>query len=263
MASRMGTPKPSCSLTDTKTPAPANADLSSLSETLGLGPDLGDVVRRRGIADQHQSRLLIEGPVVLGEGGDQVVLALVPDDPPDVEPVVGSDAGPGGCIGKLAEVDSDRQHLDPAESDGQHLPAVEVGIGDAEQRAAGKCGELFAPEPDVTACGLVVEVVLRRDVVIHGHDVVGERDDVVKGVIPHRVVQEEEVRLRTPVSVHQADTVLEARRDVLGEDLGFESQLTQKPLQLEHLVGDRISHSRSGMELVDCPVLDHLEATMT
>ena len=198
-------------------------------EPLGLGPDRRDVVLGPGVPDQEEAGVGVECPVVVGEGGDQIVLALVADDPADVEPVVGPTVGATRLFGELAEVDPDREYLHPVEADGKHLPAVEIGVRDPEQGAAGQGHQLFASESNVTADRFALEVLFRGDVVVHGHDVVGQGDDVVEGLVPHRMMEQEEIGFRTSVAVDRVDAIVKARGDVLGEDLGLVSEFAQEP----------------------------------
>ena len=58
-------------------------------EAFGLGPHRVHVVGGPGVPHQHQARLPVEGGAVVREGGDQVALALVADDPAHVQPVGG------------------------------------------------------------------------------------------------------------------------------------------------------------------------------
>ncbi len=59
------------------------------------------------------------------------------------------------------------------------------------------------------------------------------------------------------------DPVLQADRDVLGEDLRLVPHLAQQRLELEHLVGDGVAEGGSRVELMDRRIGVHLVATMT
>ena len=234
---------------------------------LGSGPaDLCDVVLRRQVPDEHEPRVGVEVPHVEGERGDQLVLALVTDQPTHVQPVVrGMIACTIGPVrrGELAEVHSHRQHLDPVKACRQHVAPVEVGDGDTEESPLCEHRQLFPALPDVTANAGVREVPFGRHVVVHDDHVVRDVDDVVERVVADRVVDQQQLGARTGESVDRSDPILQPDRDVLGEDLRPIPHLTQQRLEFEHLVGDRVTEGRSRVELVDRLVSVHLVATMT
>ncbi len=163
----------------------------------GRGPaNLVDVVAGCEVTDEHQTGIAVEIPCVESERGDQLVLALVADQPAHVEPVVGGVLGrPRGPVprGELAEVHTHRQDLDPAESRREHLTAVEVRDRDAEQRAVREKLELLPTLADVTPDTLVLEVPLGRHVVVHDDHVVRKVDHVVERVVADRVMDQQQL----------------------------------------------------------------------
>ena len=97
---------------------------------------------------------------------------------------------------------------------------------------------------------------------VNRHDVVWPTDHVVKNRIAERMMYQKQVRSRTRIALDRTDPLLQTRRDVFSIDIRFISQPLDMVLQFEHLLSDRITLSRSRMELVNGGVFRHLVATM-
>ena len=95
-------------------------------QPFGLRLDAHDVVVVRGVADQHEPRVAVEMTRVDGECSDQVMLALVADDPTYVEPICRVLFEARRRHREVLEVDPNRQDFNTLKSDGEHLPTVEV-----------------------------------------------------------------------------------------------------------------------------------------
>ena len=191
------------------------------------------------------------------------MLALVTDDTTDVQPVGGTLRSPALRRGELAKVSPDRHHFDLAKPCGQHLSAIEIRIGDPEQRAPREQCKLIAAQLDVLPGAFTLEIVLGSDVVVDGDHRIRKCDDLVEDIMAGRVVKQEELVIRTPVPMDRADSIVKGRRDVLTEDLRMEAHLLKLSLEEEHLVGDGVPHRGSRVELVYGVVTDHLVATTT
>ena len=123
--------------------------------------------------------------------------------------------------------------------------------------------KLFPPEPDIAPNRFVLEVPLRCHVVIDGDDRIRQCDDIVEEVVADRVVQQEQLAIRSRIGMDGVDAPMQLRRNVLGEDLRIEAGLAEQSLETQHLIGDRISGRRAGVELMDRIEWLHFVATIT
>jgi hypothetical protein len=77
------------------------------------------------------------------------------------------------------------------------------------------------------------------------------------------MMDQQELSRRSGIGRHGPDPSGQAGVKVLREYLRAVSQMPQVPLQLEHLVGNRIAFTSPRMELVNCLDRLHLLATIT
>ncbi len=214
-------------------------------------------------AHQVQAGAGVERAGVGGKRLDQQVLALVGGHPTDEQPVRRRRPAGQSRQFELRVVDPHGKDVDPAETGGQHLGPVVVGVGQAEQRAPRQETELIATEPAVPTGHRIVEEVLGRDVVVHRDDRVGQVQYVVEGVAAVGVVDDEELVVGTRVRPDRHDPSDQLGGDVLGEDLRLPAHAAQVALHVQHLVGDGVARRGPRVELVDGVEVGHLTAAIT
>ena len=80
-----------------------------------------------------------------------------------------------------------------------------------------------------------------------------------KGIVAHRMVDEQQIRLGDPQFLQPPDVPGQRRIYMLGEDLGCEAKASQHRLHKKHAVGDRIRDRRAGMKLMYADIIstDH------
>ena len=161
-----------------------------------------------------------------------------------------------------AEVGPSRENLNLPESDGQHLPSVVVRSGHTAARPAGQQGKLLPAKMGVAPNHRIGQIALRSDVVIHRGYVVRQTHHIVKGVVAHRMMEQQEVIGGALISVDRTDEVSELGINVLREDLGGKAHRPEVTLDLEHLLGDRVAQSGAGVELVNGGIFGHFDAKM-
>ena len=210
--------------------------------------------------DEQKARARIERRVVRVIEADQVLDLLVGDhtaDKQNVRPriveLIGQEAV--GAPIEVREARNDRQHRRPGEPQLFKILPVELRIAQRKVAALG-VGLQLAPSPETLACKRAVhahEIFGRRDVVVDEGHAIGQRKRSARRPGPERKVMQQQVIGMAhvdelPVIARQR---LESMVGRLDENLGLVSGPSERTLDPEHLMADRVAIAQRGQYLVD------------
>ncbi len=212
--------------------------------------------RRGDGADQAEpGRRLIQRPVH-GQGGDEIVLALVRADPAHEEELrIGSRVGSAGLGVGRSEVADDRSHGDALIAKPGQLVRVEPRVGEGGVGVPGQVTELAAAPSELGGDRrFPVRPHRRRGDVVVVHD---ERLRPVPQPIgsngPRRVVQQQ-----GGPRVGAVGQLAQGSRDrgqisqgEAGVDLGVIARLAQQPIDLAGVIPDGVARGEGGHDLDD------------